>query len=115
MPIASEADTSFYSVAPLCAIVIYTDADSDVDQALSHGYGDGLSPVCRAELAEGGLGVRIDGSLGDAENLSDFPSRFPGCRPHEHLLLARSESRSLIWQSSNKPMHSVERVESNEM
>jgi hypothetical protein len=61
-------------VSSVCAIVIYTDADSDVDQAFSHGDGDGLSPVCRAELAGNGLGVCINGSFGDAENLSDFPS-----------------------------------------
>lgn len=71
-------------------------AGSDFDQTVPHGDRDRLSPVCGAELAEGGLGVRIDCSFGDAKNLSDLPSRLARRDPDEHLSLARREMRSPI-------------------
>jgi hypothetical protein len=77
-------------------IVIYTDWNRSLNQVLAYGDSYGLSPICRAELAESGSGVRIDGSFGDTKNLSDLPSRLACRRPGKHFLLARRELRSLI-------------------
>ena len=75
-------------------------AFSDVDQTISDRDGDGLRSVCRAELSGGGLRVLVDGSLGNAENFSDFPCRLAERGPCQDLALARrqGQSRLIVWR-----------------
>src|SRR5216684_2303542 len=63
----------------------------DLDNAPEQGDGDRLGPVRCTELADGGLDVLVDRSLGDMENFPDLPGRLASRRPCQDLHLARRE------------------------
>ena len=53
-----------------------------------------MRAIDRAELTDGGLDVLVDGSLGDIEDLADFPGGFSSRDPCQHLPLARGQQSS---------------------
>jgi hypothetical protein len=61
------------------------------NDAISNGQNDGVCLVLRAKLPRCFLGVMIDGSLADSENVADFVSKLSLGSPSKDVPLARRQ------------------------
>jgi hypothetical protein len=72
-----------------CGDCVVVDGVSELNDTLSKGDHDGVSPVERPELLDGGADVPIDGSLGDMENFADLPGRLALRHPCQNFTLTQ--------------------------
>ena len=69
-------------------MTVVKNATTVVNNAATKGDGNGVSSVQRAELSNSGVGVFVDGSLGDMQNFGDLPGRLALRDPRQNFALA---------------------------
>jgi hypothetical protein len=75
-------------------------AFSQLDNAVTDRKRDSMRSVKRVELANAGLNVLVDGSLGYVKNFADLPGRFAIRNPAENLDLSSRQQPILRRLSS---------------
>jgi hypothetical protein len=64
---------------------------SDFHDVIANCERNRMCAIDRTELADGGLDVLVNGSLGDIENFADLPGGFSARNPCQHLPFARGQ------------------------